>query len=108
MAVYHVIINDNTRDLPESNSNIIAVMKKLVEHYPDQHYVVDDMMGRLVFVRTDEIAQEIADKLDIAGPKPSSDSDNLMSSSIGAVFKMNSSTAGYTNGAIWDWLAKNG
>ncbi len=97
MAIYHVIINESDVTIEPSTvsiNNIDAVMKQLDEHYPD-HHVYNSQKG-LVFVRTNDIAEEIANKLNINGPNESS--------YLGAVFKMNSDYSGFTSRGIWQWL----
>ena len=55
---------------------------------------------QIIFIRSDDISDQIASKIRITG-------DEKIPEAAGAVFKMNANYAGYTNGAIWEWLTKN-
>jgi hypothetical protein len=90
MAVYHVII--------DSGSNADKATERLKEAFAD-HYKYHDQ-ERVWLVRTDDISETIAVKIGFKG-------DDNPDNSTGAVFKMNSNYAGYTKGAVWEWLSKN-
>ena len=89
MAIYHVVIDD----CPASQQ----VIEKLKERYPDRYAYHEQ--ERLVFIRTDDISEEISMQIGFKG-------ENKIEGASGAVFKMNANYAGYTNGGIWEWLTK--
>ena len=94
MAAYQIMIDDE--------STINQVMEKLSKHYPD-HYKHHSIKG-LVFLRTENIAEEIANNLGINGPdKESTDSTPT---ATGAVFKLNAHYSGFTQRGIWQWFRK--
>ena len=93
MAVYHVII--------DQGANVERVMERLRKNYTD-HYEYHGAEA-LIFLRTDDIAEKIAENLGINGPKE----DGAGGEDAGVVFKMNADYSGFTNRGIWQWLAKH-
>ena len=72
------------------------VIERLKERYGD-HYLYHGQES-VVFVRTSDLTEEVAINIGIKG-------DEKIPDSSGAVFKMNSNYSGFTNGAVWEWLA---
>ena len=94
MAVYHVIIDQDT--------DIDQIMDLLHEQYNDYHQ--HHSVKNLVFLRTDDIAEKISNKLGISGP----DEDGVGGENGGSVFKINAEYSGFTKPGIWQWMNKNG
>ena len=85
MAVFVVYIQDEERQ---------QIQTRLQERYPEpQHFGLED---NLYLVRSDSIAQSIAEALGIKGEGRDS---------TGVVFKLNASYAGFADRSIWEWLA---
>ena len=83
MAVFAVFLDE---EQPQ-------VRERLIEAYPKpRHHQLAD---NLFLVRTDTIAQTIAESLGIKGDERDA---------TGVVFKLNASYSGFADRAIWDWL----
>ncbi len=91
MATFLAIID-------EENS-IESVRRRIKEKYPGSYEHHSD--SQVFFIRSDDIAAQIAQNIGMKGENGENDRIS------GAVFKLNSSYSGYTNGAIWDWLSKD-
>ena len=85
MATFFVIV--------EAGEDIV---KEELRQYPDNY----EYQKNVFLVRTDDIAETIANNLRIKG-------DNQAKDVSGAVFKLNASFAGYTRQSLWDWLTKD-
>ena len=83
MDIFAVFLDNDSTEEP-------VLLKK---HYPD-HF---ELSKNLFLVPSMEIAENVAVKVGLKG-------DNR--SVTGVVFKLNKSYSGYTNRALWDWLAK--
>lgn len=89
MSVFIVLLDEGGNE---------AVKKRLHEEYEGAYaYHAND---RVIFVRTNDIAENVAVKIGIKGDKKVADA-------TGAVFRINSSYAGYTQNSLWDWLSQN-
>ena len=89
MSIYHVMIDDV--------AVFEQVKEKLNAKYPDHYYYHGQ--ERLVFVRSDNISEEIVKNIGLGG-------EGKIEGASGAVFKMNTAYSGYTNGSVWEWLTK--
>ena len=89
MAVFMVIVD----------RQLEAVKERLDKNYPNAYYPYHNN-DRVFFVASSDIAEKIAVNLGIKG-------ENKIDNMGGAVFRLNSSYAGYTQNALWDWLSQN-
>ena len=57
------------------------------------------MADNLVLVASDDIAEQVAQKVGIKG-------ENRIEGVTGAVFKLNGAYAGFASRALWEWLTE--
>ena len=92
MAIFIVLVD----------KEVEAVKKRLKEAYDESSYYLYHDIDNAFLVKTDDISEVAAVKLGIKG-----DENNRIAGVAGAVFKLNSSYAGYTKNALWEWLGKS-
>ena len=88
MSVYVVIVDSEEEKVKEL----------LESSYPNCYPHISNK--KLVFVRSEDAAEQIATKIGIKG-------ENRIKGGSGVVFKLNSTYAGFTHNSLWEWLGKD-
>ncbi len=82
----------------DQDDSLDKAKELLQEHYPDDHHQYHSN-PKLFLIDTKDIADKIAQNIGIKNDE--------YPDIVGAVFKLNGSYAGFTNGSVWDWLGRN-